>query len=165
MNSSSSTSSSSSGNLQTLSILLERAESERDEALRLLQDAQLRAQLALTQAQELTQYRVDYQQRWGQQFRSQSTMDIVGCYQNFGGKLDQAIDSQSVVASHAEVRVTRARELLVEKEMRVAALTKLIERRRQEQGRNARRQEQKATDEQAARASLAASNPFARLGV
>ena len=148
---------------QTLSILLERAEAERDEALKALQEAQLRAAQAREQAGSLTQYRVDYQQRWSQQFARQGTMDIVGCYQNFGGKLDQAIDSQSHVANHAEVRVERARAVLVEKEMRAAAIAKLIERRQLESGRAAQRQEQKQTDEQAARAALASFNPLTRL--
>ena len=155
--------SSSSTNLQTLTILLERAEAERDEALKALQEAQMRAEQARAQAGQLTQYRVDYQQRWSEQFSRQGTMDIVGCYQNFGGKLDQAITSQSSVANHAEIRVQRARKLLTEKEMRAAALSKLIERRRQEMGLAAQRQEQKQTDEQAARAALAGFNPLTRL--
>jgi flagellar FliJ protein len=155
--------SSHSSNLQTLNILLERAEAERDEAQKALQEAQFRAAQAREQAGQLTQYRVDYQQRWSQQFARQVTMDIVGCYQNFGGKLDQAIDSQGIVSQHADVRVERARAMLVEKEMRAAAISKLIERRLLESGRAAQRQEQKQTDEQAARASLASFNPLTRL--
>ena len=101
-----------SSSLQTLSILLERAEAERDEALKAWQQEQLRAAQAREQAGQLTQYRVDYQQRWSQHFARQGTMDIVGCYQNFGGKLDQAIDSQGQVSRHADVRVERARTML-----------------------------------------------------
>jgi flagellar FliJ protein len=47
--------------------------------------------------------------------------------------------------------------------MRVASITKLMDRRRMENTRAGQRQEQKATDEQAARASLSAFNPFMRL--
>src|SRR6478609_7063633 len=154
---------SSSSNLQTLSILLERAEAERDEAQRALQDCLARADTARAQHGQLTQYRGEYQQRWSQQFARQGTMDIVACYQNFGGKLDQAISSQSNVANHADQRVVRAREALRELEMRVASIRKLLERRRLETSRAAQRQEQKVTDEQAARAALAAFNPFMRL--
>eukprot|EP01137_Pigoraptor_chileana_P003892 Opistho-2@44771 len=155
----------SSSNLQTLRILLERAESERDEALRQLQDVQARADAARAQHGQLTQYRGEYQQRWSQQFARQGTMDIVACYQNFGGKLDQAIDVQGLVANHADQRVARARETLRELETRVAAIRKLIERRQLESSRALQRQEQKATDEQAARAALSAFNPFVRLSV
>lgn len=150
-------------NLQALSILLERAEAERDEALRALQDASRRAEAAKAQHGELAQYRTDYQQRWSQQFARQTTMDIVACYQSFGGRLDEAIASQSHIASHADQRVERARALLIEREMRVASVRKLLERRRLEQARAAQRLEQKAMDEQAARAALAAFNPFVRL--
>jgi flagellar FliJ protein len=152
-----------SSNLQVLSILLERAESERDEGLKQLQEAQARAEQARAQHGDLAQYRNDYQQRWSQQFARQGTMDIVVCYQNFGGRLDQAITSQTQIAQFAEQRVERARAALQALEMRVASITKLLERRRLELRRAGQRQEQKATDEQAARASLAAFNPFVRL--
>ena len=46
---------------------------------------------------------------------------------------------------------------------RHASIGKLLERRRLEMGHALQRQEQKITDEQAARASLAAFNPFMRL--
>ncbi|MEJ6007227.1 flagellar export protein FliJ [Paucibacter sp. AS339] len=152
-----------SSNLQVLSILLERAESERDEGLKVLQDAQARAEQARAQHGDLAQYRNDYQQRWSQQFARQGTMDIVVCYQSFGGRLDQAISSQTQVAEFAEQRVERARAALQALELRVASISKLLERRRLEMRRAGQRQEQKATDEQAARASLAAFNPFMRL--
>ena len=149
--------------LQTLSILLERAQAERDEALKAWQEMQLRAAQARQQAEQLTSYRSEYQQRWTQQFSRQGTMDIVGCYQNFGGKLDQAIDSQSALTQHADVRVERARALMAEKEMRLAAIGKLIERRRLEMGRAANRQEQKQSDEQSARTALAGGGGFNHL--
>lgn len=153
----------SSSNLQTLGILLERAEAERDEAMRQLQDVQARADAARAQHGQLTQYRGEYQQRWSQQFARQGTMDIVACYQNFSGKLDQAIDSQGNVSQHAAQRVERARASLQEREMRVASIRKLLERRRLESNRASERYEQKVTDEQAARAALSAFNPFVRL--
>ncbi|CAN5268650.1 N/A [soil metagenome] len=154
---------SSNSNQQTLGILLERATSQRDEAQRALQSLLSRAEQARNQHGQLTQYRGEYQQRWSQQFARLGTMDIVGCYQNFGGRLDEAIHSQSHVAEHADQRVTRAREALIELETRVAAISKLMERRRLEVSRAQNRQEQKATDEQAARTSLAACNPYTRL--
>ncbi|WIV99323.1 flagellar export protein FliJ [Kinneretia aquatilis] len=155
--------SSSSSNLQVLSILLERAEAERDEGLRQLQDAQARAQRARAQHGDLAQYRNDYQLRWSQQFARQGTMDIVGCYQNFGMRLNDAITSQSHIAEFADQRVQNAREQLQALEMRVASVRKLLERRRLEISRSAQRQEQKATDEQASRAAYASANPFVRL--
>lgn len=150
-------------NQQTLGILLERATSQRNEAQRALQDLLNRAEQARAQHGQLTQYRGEYQQRWSQQFAQVGTMDIVACYQNFRGRLDEAIHSQGHVATHADQRVSRAREALLELETRVAAITKLMERRQLEVSRAQQRQDQKTTDEQAARASLSAFNPYSRL--
>jgi flagellar FliJ protein len=148
---------------QALAILLERAEAERDQALAQLQDLQRQAEAARSQAEQLDQYRGEYQQRWSRQFAQQTTIDIVGHYQNFGLRLDQAITQQSSVSRFAEQRVERARETLKELELRVASVRKLIERRSQELLRGRLRQEQKQTDEQAARAALAQMNPFMRV--
>ncbi|UDF33371.1 UNVERIFIED_ORG: flagellar export protein FliJ [Shinella sp. XGS7] len=148
---------------QALNILLERAEAERDDALAKLQELQRQAEAAQAQAQQLGQYRSDYQQRWTQQFARQTTIDIVGHYQNFGQRLDQAIAQQGAVSQFAQQRVERAREALRDLELRVASVRKLIERRQGELRRSAQRREQKATDEQAARAALSQMNPFVRL--
>lgn len=150
-------------NQQTLAILLERATGQRDEAQRALQDLLNRAEQARAQHGQLSDYRGEYQQRWSQQFAQAGTMDIVACYQNFRGRLDEAICSQGHVANHADQRVTRARESLLELETHVAAITKLMERRRLEVSRAQQRQDQKTTDEQAARASLSGANPYSRL--
>lgn len=138
----------------TLALLLERAEGERDAAAQALHQAATQAQAAHRQHGELSDYRQEYQQRWTQQFSQATTMSLVGCYQSFGGRLDQAVDTQNRVAQHADQRQTRAREALCEAEMRVAALRQLIARRQAEAARAALRREQRATDEFAARAHL-----------
>ncbi len=138
----------------TLSLLLERAEGERDAAARVLHAAGLQAQAARAQHGELAGYRQDYQQRWTQSFAQGTTMSIVGCYQSFGQRLDQAVTTQHHVANHADQRQVRAREALREAELRVAALRQLIARRQAEAAKAAERREQRATDEFAARAHL-----------
>lgn len=153
----------STSNLQALTLLLDRAVSERDEALRLLRDAQSQAEQARNQHGQLAQYRTDYQQRWTQTFAQRTTVDILGCYQSFGMRLDQAISQQHQVSSYAEQRQELARGRVADCEMRVASIKKLIERRRQESLRSALRQEQKVTDEQAARAALSGFGAYARL--
>jgi flagellar FliJ protein len=149
-------------NLRTLSVLLEHAQNERDEALRDLQEASAQADQAKTQADQLQTYRSDYQQRWSSQFARQGTMDIVMCYQSFGARLDQAIAHQSQVAQYANNRVAVARQLLMERELRVLSVRKLMERRHQEMQRVLARQDQKSTDEQASRAGWGAGHPLSR---
>lgn len=138
----------------TLSLLLERAEAERDAAAQALHAASAQAQAARAQHGELAGYRQEYQQRWTQSFAQATTMDIVGCYKSFGQRIDQAVDTQGHVAQHADQRQNRARELLREAELRVAALRQLIQRRQAEADRATQRQEQRASDEFAARAHL-----------
>ncbi len=138
----------------TLGLLLERAENERDAAAQALHAASTQAQHARAQHGELAGYRQDYQQRWTQSFAQSTTMNIVGCYQSFGRRIDQAVDTQGHVANHADVRQQRAREALGQAEMRVAALRQLIARRQAEANKAAQRIEQRASDEFAARAHL-----------
>jgi flagellar protein FliJ len=138
----------------TLSLLLERAEGERDLAARALHAASAQAQAARDQHGQLAGYRQEYQQRWTQSFAQATTMDILGCYQSFGQRLDQAVDTQGHVAQHADQRQDRAREALRQAELRVAALRQLIARRQAEAAKVAQRREQRATDEFAARAHL-----------
>ena len=138
----------------TLSLLLERAEGERDTAAQALHGASAQAQAAHAQHVELAGYRQDYRQRWTESFAQATTMDIVGCYQSFGQRLNQAVDTQGHVASHADQRQVRAREALRQAELRVAALRQLIARRQAEAAKVDQRREQRATDEFAARAHL-----------
>ena len=113
----------------TLSLLLERAQAERDAAAQALHAATAQAEAARAQHGELTGYRQEYQQRWTQSFAQATTMDIVGCYQSFGQRLSQAVDTQGHVAQHADQRQDRARDALRQAELRVAALRQLIKRR------------------------------------
>lgn len=138
----------------TLGLLLERAEGERDAAAQALHAAIAQAQAARAQHGELSGYRQDYQQRWTQTFSQATTMEIVACYQSFGQRLNQAVDTQGHVANHADQRQVRARDALRQAELRVAALRQLIARRQAEADQVAQRREQRATDEFAARAHL-----------
>lgn len=137
--------------LQTLNVLLDKISAERDQAKSWLGECMARAQAVRAQAGELSTYRADYQTRWGQRFAQGGTMDLLQCYQNFSGKLDEAIVSQGNLASHADQRVEVARTQLLALEMRVTAIQKLIDRRKAEAQAQQQRQEQKATDEFAAR--------------
>jgi flagellar protein FliJ len=138
----------------TLGLLLERAEGERDAAAQALHAANTQALAARAQHGELAGYQQDYRQRWTESFAQATTMDIVGCYQSFGQRLNQAVDTQGHVANHADQRQVRAREALREAELRVAALRQLIARRQAEAAKLDQRREQRATDEFAARAHL-----------
>jgi flagellar FliJ protein len=143
--------------MQSLSILLEREEQERDAALAALHAARSHADAARAQAEQLVEYRAEYQRRWTEQFARAGAIEIVHCYQGFTQRLEQAIVQQDRLAQHAKAQAERAQATLAACELRVASVRKLIERRLHEQQRVAARREQKITDEAAQRAAYAGS--------
>ena len=142
--------------LQPLLALLAQTERERDVAIA---DAQRAAQAqlaAVAQSEQLLNYRREYEQRWGAQFRNEGKMELVNCYRGFVDRLSQAVDQQQRIAQHASAQLDRARDTLLQHEVRVASVRKLIERRAKELRLSLDRIEQKQTDEFGARASWAA---------
>ncbi|MCZ8234539.1 MAG: flagellar export protein FliJ [Inhella sp.] len=135
-------------NLDTLQLVLRQAERERDQAQALMLQAQARANQARAQAQDLHRYQGEYDARWHQQFQHSNTgIETLQNYRRFGDRLGEAIAQQGQLATVLEGRLDLARQALQDKEMRVAAIRKLIERRWAEAQRLAARQEQKANDE------------------
>ncbi|MCW7540554.1 flagellar export protein FliJ [Aquabacterium sp. A7-Y] len=136
-----------------LALALEHAEKERDAALSISQRAAAQLENAERQAQQLEDYRREYQARWSEQFKRQGTMDILRCYQDFMGRINQAIEQQANAVAQGRRQLEWARGVVLERETRAASIRKLIERREAEQALQQQRRDQKATDEQAARAA------------
>ena len=139
--------------LQPLIILLGQSESERDAAQAALQRTLSSHQAAAAQADQLLAYRRDYELRWGTQFQTAGAIELVHCYRSFMDRLTQAVEQQQRVARQAEAQVEPARAALLATELRVATVRKLIERRVLEQRVAEARQEQKTSDEFAARSA------------
>ena len=137
--------------IDSLLTLLELERNERDQALRGVRDAESLAQHAQAQAQTLTAYRTEYVERWSTRLRTQSSIELVQCYQGFMQRLDQAIGQQRTASEQAHARLRQAVLALREREQRLGSVEKLIERRRREQHRHAARREQTITDEAAMR--------------
>lgn len=135
-----------------LQALLARAETERDTARTVLRQVEALVQQAELQGRQLRDYRQDYDQRWTARFRESGTTALLHCHRGFGQRLDHAIDHQQVNTQHLGNRLQRAREALLAREQRVAAVRKLIERRNLELQKIAARRDQRATDEAAQRA-------------
>lgn len=145
--------------LQSLQALLAHAERERDAAqaaLRQAEEAEARGQ---AQAGQLHRYRGEYHQRWSSRFAQSGTATLVQCHHGFGQRLDQAIDQQARQVMQLSQRVVQARTLLLQREQRVAAVRKLIERRLESARKLADRRDQKRSDEAAQRAAWAARTP------
>ena len=139
--------------LQPLTLLLGQSERQRDAALAEQQRAQIASDAAAGQAEQLRNYRREYEQRWSAQFARRGQIELVHCYQSFMARLTQAVEQQARVAEHAAQQLERALAALRTAEMRCASVRKLIERRVLEQRVATDRRDQKQTDEAATRAA------------
>jgi len=137
--------------LQPLAALLAQSERERDMALADLQRAQLATNAADAQAQQLLDYRRDYEKRWGAQFAREGQIELVRCYHSFIERLTQAVDQQARIADHSRQQLANAVLAVRVAETRCASVRKLMERRTSELRNVADRREQQQTDETAAR--------------
>ena len=142
--------------IHLLQALLQRAEGERDNAQAALRQAEALEAQAQAQARHLQDYRGEYDQRWVARFQQSGTPELLHCHRGFGQRLNQAIAVQSTNADQLGNRVQRAREQLLAREQRVAAVRKLIERRSAELVKIAARRDQRSTDEAAQRSYGAA---------
>ena len=139
--------------MQTLLTLLAQAERERDAALSALQQAQAHAERQHAQARQLDAYRSETQQRWSARVGRQDPIDLLRCRQGFMDRLAQAAQQQQRTCASADGGVQRARAALAERELRVASVRKLIERRLAEANRVEQQRDQKRNDEAAQRAA------------
>lgn len=144
-----------------LQTLLQRAEAERDTALAALRQAEALVQQAEQQAQQLQGYRSEYDQRWTTRFQESGTTALLHCHRGFGQRLDHAITMQQTNTRQLGNRVQQARDTLLARELRVAGVRKLIERRQAELAKIAARRDQRQTDEAAQRASANRIHPLA----
>lgn len=133
---------------QALQLLLEQAERERDAAVVALRQAEQRAAQAHAQHKDLGSYQAQHDARWMAEFRQHgAARAIVQTHAQFGQRLSDAIGQQAQQAELLDQRVLQCRQLLQERELRVASVRKLLERRTAEARQRANRAEQKAADE------------------
>ena len=140
--------------LQSLALLqtvLASAEGERDTAQGQMRQAEQQLLQARQQADSLHQYRSEYDQRWVARFRQAGPPELLQCHRSFGQRLDHAIDLQDHTHQHLDQRLQLARQALLAREQRVAAVRKLIERRQTELRQQTDQSEQRNTDEAAQR--------------
>jgi flagellar FliJ protein len=137
--------------LDLLQTLLQREKEKRDAALMEWRDAEARALAAREQAEGLVTYRADYRKRWAAQFAQRAPIEILHCYQGFVDRLEQAIGAQQGIVDQAAHRAQAARQRLQHREMKVATVQRLIERRLQAAALKQSRRDQKTVDEAAQR--------------
>jgi flagellar FliJ protein len=149
--------------IQTLKILLEREEADRETAEIGMRQAERYLSRVDEQMAQFDKYRADYIARWQDEFGHHGGIEILRCYRSYMGRLDEAISQLTAQQTHAQASLRRARTLLLEAETRVAGIRKLMDRRIETHERGERRREQKHTDEMAQRAAWL-NRPGAAMG-
>jgi flagellar FliJ protein len=139
--------------LALLRTLLERELKRRDEQMAQVRGAAANVESQQQQADGLSTYRSEYCQKWSTQFRQAAQIEILRSYHGFLSRLDQAIGQQQSVVEHAKRMLEIQRQRLVEREIRVATVERLIKRRETLLARIEDRRDQKNLDELAQRPS------------
>ena len=133
-----------------LSVAVEMATRQRDEARRVLQHAQGAQRAAQDQLQVLQGYAQETENRWGMRAQATVAPEVMFHHYHFMGKLDHAAGLQSGVVDDQAQRVALAQQQLRDAEVRLASLRKLLEKRQMEALQAQARRDQKMTDERAA---------------
>ena len=135
--------------LNALTVAVEVASRKRDEARRLLQDAQGAQQAAQDQLNQVQGYARETEGRWGMRADAAVQPEVMFHHYQFMDRLGHAVGLQTGVVSDHASRVQDAARTLLEAELRLASLRKVVEKRQHDHERQQMRREQKQTDERA----------------
>ena len=136
-------------NLNALAVAVDVALRKRDEARRLLQDAQGAQQAAQDQLNQLQGYARETEGRWGMRADAAVQPEVMFHHYQFMDRLGHAAGLQTRVVDEHASRVQDATRNLLDAELRLASLRKVVEKRQQDHERQQMRREQKQTDERA----------------
>lgn len=134
-----------------LVMAIELATRRRDAAGQALAQVLQRHAHAVHQLDQLQSYAADTQGRWSVAAQSSTTPQIVGHSYQFMARLDDTVNLQHGVIADVQRQCQTARQGLLDAEVMLAGLQRLIEKRRQDQLRRGGRLEQQQTDEFASR--------------
>ena len=143
---------------QALVTLLEHAERQRDQALAQQRRADEVLANAVRQQTQLAAYRLDHQTRWSAAFSQSVAVPLMHCHHAFSGRLHDAVDLQASQVDRARLALSKRQTDTLEAERRVAAISKLMQRRADASSQHQHRQEQRQSDERSARAAWARTN-------
>ena len=135
--------------LSALHVAVEMATRQRDDARRALQDAQNARHAAADQLHQLQSYAVETDQRWGMAEDTLRGPEVLYHHRHFMGRLDHAIGLQTGVVHDQDTRLAQLAQRLLQAELRLTSLRKVVERRQHELALAQMRRDQKQTDERA----------------
>lgn len=136
--------------LNALTVAVEAAERQRDQARQTLLNTRRAQMAAQAQLEQLQGYANETESRWGMRADAAVAPEVMFHHYQFMDRLGHAIGLQTAVVQDHERRVSIAQNKLLATELRVTSLKKLIDKRRHELQQAQMRREQKQTDERAA---------------
>lgn len=137
-------------NFGALGVAIEAATRKRDAARKLLLDALAAQATGQAQLNQLKSYAQEMDARWGMQSDRMVKPEVMFHHYQFMNRLGHAVGLQTGVMGQHAARVETARRQLLEAELRLNSLSRVVEMRQREQDLAAQRREQKQTDERAA---------------
>lgn len=135
-----------------LPILIDSARTARDRQAAGLREAEAAVRQAIATLQRLRQFRAECLVRSPAALNARSDAHALAAYQNFVGRLDQAIDLQQQEVDRRESRRLAQHDLLLRAHQRVAAFETLAQRRLLQRAAREQRRLEREADEFAARA-------------
>lgn len=136
--------------LNALMVAIEMAVRKRDEARNALLERQRAHAAAKSQMEQLENYALEMQQRWGASEGAAMKPEVMFHHRQFMDRLQHAIDLQTRVMNDQNIRLEAAQKGLMAAELRLSSLNKVVETRRRDMALAQMRREQKQTDERAA---------------
>lgn len=148
--------------LNGLQVAIDLATRQRDDAGQALAQVVRRFEQACLQRDQLRSYAADTASRWSVAAQANAQPQIVSHYYQFMERLEQTIEMQQGALDAVQRQREAARQVLLEAEVRMAGLKRLLDKRRAEMARLQQQREQRQSDEWAAqmhrRVALAREN-------
>ena len=136
--------------ISSLVVAVDVARRRRDDAGLVLAQVLRRQESAQGQFEQLRSYATETEMRWSVSAQSSVAPQIVSHYYQFIERLEQTIGLQQGVIADLDRQYQLAKQVLVDAELRVAGLNRLLEKRRSTLALAAARRDQKSSDELAA---------------
>ena len=116
--------------LNALSVAVEVASRKRDDARKVLQDTLAAEQAARAQLNQLEDYARETESRWGVKADTAMQPEVMYHHYQFMNRLGHAASIQNGVVRDHSARVQAAQRALLDAELRLASLRKVVEKRR-----------------------------------
>lgn len=133
--------------LKTVSLAIDLAQTQRDQARAAWQQVQKTHQFALDQMTQLDTYAAETEAKWLRTAQVTVSPELMRHHYQFMARLNQAMVLQKDVLANSDLKVAAAQKSAVAAEVRLASLQRFMSTRQARLQAQQQRREQKASDE------------------